>query len=264
VGHGTEKATDRSGAAAARVTHSSNPEIDSPQSLPNWIFPWPAFDVKWKRAALVVIDCQNYCANPLVGLGKMLQERSPEIAAYYLPRVSHITIPNTRRLIDAFRQAERKVIFTRHGALLPDGQDMISRRRRRDTDARDNTGAPAMWSVGSYEHQIVDDLMPLPHELVIDKNASSPFNSTGIDQLLRNMEIETLVVTGIATDMCVENTSRDAADRGYNTIVVQDAVATFFPNHHHAALSALARVFTQVWDTEQVLLALRATLPEGG
>jgi len=94
--------------------------------------------------------------------------------------------------------------------------------------------------------------------LVIDKNSSSPFNSTGIDQLLRNMGVTSLIITGMATDMCVETTSRDAADRGYHVIVVEDAVATFFAEHHRAALSALARTFAQVYDTHRVLSALRA------
>ncbi len=97
----------------------------------------------------------------------------------------------------------------------------------------------------------------MDHELVIDKNASSPFNGTGIDQLLRNMDLETLVMAGMATDMCGECTARDAADRGYNVIVVEDAVATFFPEHHRASLSALARVYAQVWSASRVLNALQ-------
>jgi len=230
--------------------------IDSPETLPNWIFPWPAFDVDWQKAALLIIDIQNYCANPDAGLGQMLRERSPEIAGPYLKRISEIVIPNTRRLLHAFRSAGWEVIYTRHGALLPDGRDMIARRRRRDADALDLSNSPAMWAAGSFEHQIVDELAPLPDELVIDKNSSGAFNGTAIDQLLRNMEIETLVVTGLATDMCVETTSRDAADRGYNVIVVEDATATFMPAHHRAALSAMARVFTQVWITERVLSVL--------
>ena len=68
-------------------------------------------------------------------------------------------------------------------------------------------------------------------------------------QTLRNLRLETLVITGMATDMCVETTARDAADRGYNVIVVEDAVATFNPEHHPHALSSLARVFGQVWST---------------
>jgi nicotinamidase-related amidase len=240
----------------------TNAEIDSPQSLTDWIFPWPTFDVDWERTALLIIDVQNYLANPEVGLGKLCKEHAPRIATYYLPRVSESVIPNIRRLQDAFRDAGKEVIFTRHGALLRDGRDMIARRQRRDTDALDTTGKPAMWSRGTFEHEIVDQLKPLPHELVIDKNASSPFNGTGIDQLLRNLGIETLIVTGAATDMCVETTSRDAADRGYNVIVIEDAVVTFLPEHHYAALSGLARVYTQVWDTGQALSALQKALAE--
>ena len=91
---------------------------------------------------------------------------------------------------------------------------------------------------------------------MLDKNTSSAFNSTGLEWLLRNMDVETLVVVGMATDMCVETTARDAADRGFNVIVVEDATATFFEHHHRAALSGFARVFGQVWDTDRVLTAL--------
>lgn len=228
--------------------------IDSPQTLPNWIMPWPSFEVDWRRAALLVIDYQNYGCNPDVGLMPMLVEQFPDVAGYYLPRVTNVTVPNTRRLLEAFRQAGREVVYTRHGALLPDGRDMILRRRTRDRDAVEMTDRPALWPKGSFEHEVVAELAPLERELVIDKNASSAFNGTGIDQLLRNMGLETLVITGMATDMCVETTARDAADRGYHVIVVEDAVATFFSEHHRAALSGLARVYTQVWTTEQVLV----------
>lgn len=237
-----------------------HPPIDSPATMPEWVFPWPAFDVDWRRVALLVIDIQNYCANRDAGLGRMLLERAPAIAGPYLEWLERVVIPNTRRLLETFRAAGREVIYTRHGALLADGRDMIARRRRRDVDALEGTGEPAMWARGSYEHQIVDALAPLPDGLVIDKNSSGAFNGTAIDQLLRNMGIETLVVVGVATDMCVETTSRDAADRGYNVIVVEDATATFLPAHHRAALSAMARVFTQVWRTEDVISAIQSAL----
>ena len=229
--------------------------VDSPESLPGWIMPWPTFDIDWSRAALLIIDLQNYSSNRACGITQMIAEKYPEVAAYYVPRVREV-VSNTRRLLDAFRSANREVVFTRHGALLNDGRDMIARRQRRDTDARDQTGRPTLWSKGSHEHEIVAELAPLDHELMIDKNASSPFNGTGIDQLLRNMRLETLVMTGMATDMCVETTARDAADRGYNVIVVEDATATFLPEHHRAALSALARVYSQVWSTDRVLKQL--------
>lgn len=230
--------------------------IDSPDSLPGWHMPWPSFTVDWSRAALVVIDLQNYGCNAGCGVAQMLALRYPEIAEYYVRRLEGTVLPNARRLLDAFRAARRPVMFTRHGPLLADGSDMIARRRRRDADSLTTTNTPTLWHRGTFEHEVVASLAPLPGELVIDKNTSSAFNSTGIEWLLRNLGAETLVFAGMATDMCVETTARDAADRGFNAIIVEDAAATFFERHHRAALSGFARVFGQVWSAERVLRAL--------
>ena len=235
----------------------SDSRVDSPDSLPGWVMPWPSFDVDWTRTGLMIIDLQNYSSNPECGVTQMIVERYPGVAQYYVPRIREV-VSNARQLLDAFRRLKREVVFTRHGALLGDGRDMIMRRRRRDSEAREQTDRPTLWSKGTREHEVVAELAPLEHELVIDKNASSPFNGTGVDQLLRNMNIETLVMAGMATDMCVETTARDAADRGYNVIIAEDAAATFFPEHHRAALSALARVYAQVWGTNRVLSALQS------
>jgi nicotinamidase-related amidase len=233
------------------------PPIDSPASLDEWHFPWPAFEVDWRRAALLVVDMQNYGCNPDVGLGPMLLQRYPRTASYYLPRLAEVVIPNVERLVAAFRSAGREVVFTRHGPLLRDGRDMIARRRRLDAEALAATELPALWRRGTLEHELIAQLVPGEGELVVDKNTSSAFNSTGIEWLLRNMGIDALVVVGLATDMCVETTARDAADRGFDVIVVEDATVTFFERHHRAALSGFARVFGQVWNTDEVLAALR-------
>ncbi|MFN0055319.1 MAG: cysteine hydrolase family protein [Planctomycetales bacterium] len=230
--------------------------IDSPETFPDWHMPWPEFDVDWGRAALVLVDLQNYGCNPQVGVPRMLLDQYPRIAEYYVPRLEQTVIPNARRMLEAFRSASRRVLFTRHGPWLADGRDMIKRRRRRDAASVAETRTPTLWHKGTYEHEVIDALQPAPGELVIDKNTSSAFNSTGIEWLLRNLELETLVLTGMATDMCVETTARDAADRGFNVILVEDATATFFERHHRAALSGFARVFGQVWNTRQVLSAL--------
>ncbi len=231
-------------------------KIDSPASLKEWILPWPEFDPDWNRCALLVIDYQNYSANPDCGLCLVMKEKYPSIADYYLPRITRTTIPNTKALLDRFRKLNMPVVHTRHGSLLADGSDMIERRQRRDEDALVESEKPAMWSKGDFEHEFIEELSPAPGELIIDKNSSSPFNSTGIDQLLRNLGVNTLVVAGVATDMCVETTSRDAADRGYHVIIVEDAVATFVEEHHLAALSGFARVFGKVWSSAELLAAL--------
>lgn len=232
-------------------------KIDSPHTLPGWHMPWPTFEIDWQKSALVIIDMQNYGCNPDAGVAQMLLLRYPEIAGYYVPRLTETAIPNTRRLLAAFRRAGRQVLFTRHGPLMPDGRDLIARRRRRDSDSVTTTNTPTLWSKGSFEHDIIETLKPEANEMVIDKNTSSAFNSTGIEWMLRNMGIETLVVAGMATDMCVETTSRDAADRGFNVIIAEDASATFFPEHHRAALSGFARVFGQVWASGDVIAALQ-------
>ena len=237
---------------------SDLPPIDSPETFAGWHMPWPHFEADWNRAALVVIDMQNYGCNPEVGLAQMLSQRYPEIARYYVPRLTEIAVPNARRLLEGFRAARCRVVFTRHGPLLADGSDMIARRRRRDVESLARTDTPALWHRGTFEHEVIASLAPRAGELVIDKNTSSAFNSTGIEWLLRNMDVETLVLAGMATDMCVETTARDAADRGFNVIVAEDATATFFEHHHRAALSSFARVFGQVWDSARVLAALNA------
>jgi nicotinamidase-related amidase len=237
---------------------SDPPPIDSPETFAGWHMPWPGFDVDWRRAALVVVDMQNYGCNPDAGVARMLSLRHPEIAGYYVPRLTGTVIPNARLLVEAFRRARLQVVYTRHGPLTADGRDMIARRRRRDADSLTDTNTPTLWPRGSFEHEVIDALRPGPDELVIDKNTSSAFNSTGIEWLLRNMGVETLVFAGMATDMCVETTARDAADRGFNAIVVEDASATFFDHHHRAALSGFARVFGQVWSAARVVEALGA------
>ena len=219
------------------------------------MFPWPRLEPHWDRAALLVVDMQNYCCNPGAGLGPMLAARHPEVATYTALRLE-IVISTAARLIEAFRRTGRPVVFTRHGPLLADGSDMIARRRRRDADALEETSAPALWHRGTFEHEVITALEPLEGELVVEKNTSSAFNSTGIEWLLRNLDVSTLVVVGVATDMCVETTARDAADRGFDVILVEDATMTYYEQHHRAALSGFARVFGEVWDSGRVLAEL--------
>jgi biuret amidohydrolase len=250
----------RSDSTSGGIESTSNAlaHIDSPHTLRNWVQPWPEFEVDWRRTALAVIDVQNYSSNAKVGIAAMLFEKRPEVADYYAERVLGTMVPNIKRLVAGFRSAGREVIYTRHGPLLPDGRDLIARRRRRDTRSVEQLDRPTLWPRGSYEHEIIDELKPEAGDLVVDKNASSPFNATGIDQLLRNLGIDTLVLTGTATEMCVESTARDAADRGYNIIVAEDATGTYFQSHHEASLSSIARVYGQIWTTDRVLSALEA------
>ena len=154
--------------------------IDSPETFAEWHMPWPAFEIDWNHAALIIVDLQNYGCNCGVGVPQMLQAKYPAIAQYYLPRLQQTVIPNAVRLLEAFRTSGRQVVFTRHGPLLPNGRDLIALRRRRDVASLAGTGAPTLWHKGTFEHEVLAELRPTEGELVVDKNTSCAFNSTGL------------------------------------------------------------------------------------
>ena len=221
---------------------------------------WPNdsfdFDLPFEadRSALVVIDMQNYCISPESDLARSMKRQNPVLFEQYSDRVSKV-IDNIEMLLEAFRSRSRPVVFTRHGSLLPDGSDLIPRRRSRESVARGASGGESghMAVVGDEGHEIIPRLRSRPSELVLDKNTGSAFNSTGIDFHLRNMGVTTLVVTGIATDMCVMVTSLDAADRGWNVFIVSDACTTVDNGSHEAALLNFRRVFGKTPPTREIL-----------
>jgi nicotinamidase-related amidase len=92
--------------------------------------------------------------------------------------------------------------------------------------------------------------------LVINKTSSSALNSTMLDQTLRNMGVEALIVSGVTTDVCVETTARDAADRGFQVIIVEDACTAFSADLHRAALQAFSLAFGRVRKTGEVIQLL--------
>jgi nicotinamidase-related amidase len=220
-----------------------------------WPIPFPEFTVVPGTTALLIIDMQYYL-HPDYGVGKVIKERFPDVAHYFIPRLKEIVVPNIGRLQEFFRRNSMRIVFTTIGPELPDGSDMIRRRRNRDSHAVKDLGAPHLFPKDAKEHEILQELSPRPGELVINKNCSSPFNCGGIDQILRNMGVESLIVTGLSTDACVVTTARDAADRGYNCIIVEDACAAFDPLSHEAELFSYARIFGKVMTSEEVIAQL--------
>jgi len=217
------------------------------------------FDVKAETVALLLVDMQFTYTDSNGSFAKALARLNPEMARLFKERVEKRVLPGNLRLLRAFREARRQIVYTKHLRFIPDGRDLILRRRTRDKIAVAETGFSHMGHSGSRDAEIVETLKPEVGDYVVEKNSSSPFNSTGIDQVLRNMNIETLVVTGLATDMCVITTARDAADRGYNVIVAEDACTTFDLASHESALVNFSRVYGKVMQSEGVLELLNLT-----
>ena len=112
---------------------------------------------------------------------------------------------------------------------------------------------------GEAGHGIIDELAPLSSEPVIDKPGKGAFFATDLDNLLRNRQIDTLLVCGVTTEVCVHTTVREANDRGYRCIVLSDCCGSYFPEFHEVGLRMIAAqggIFGWVSDSERVLSAI--------
>ncbi|MFH1139958.1 MAG: isochorismatase family cysteine hydrolase [Pseudomonadota bacterium] len=182
------------------------------------------------RAALLFIDIQNFSLFPGRGEWSHVDPNNiPAELAYYFQRVNDLVLPNAARLRAAFRRAGAEVMYTVIECLTKDGRD-------RGLDYK-ITGF--LVPKGSPDAQLPEQLPPGDDEIIIPKSTSSVFNSTNIDFLLRNLEIDYLVVAGLITDQCVESAVRDACDRGFLVTLVTDACATYSLERHEASLKAL-------------------------
>lgn len=212
------------------------------------------FKVDPRSTALLVIDMQKYGCREDIGMGKFWLEKNPTMAKYWFSRLHSMVVPNIQHLLDFFRENKLRVIHIRVGPLLPDASDMIARRRARDENGKRLMGIDRLFHLGTPEYEIIDELKPLDGELIIDKNSAGAFNSSNIDQLMRNLGIQSLVITGVATNACVETTARDAADRGYKCILVDDACATIQGQEaHDMTMRNFALLFGKVMPTPAVI-----------
>ena len=113
---------------------------------------------------------------------------------------------------------------------------------------------------GEAGHDIVPALAPLPGEPVLDKPGKGAFFQTDLDLMLRNRNVETLLVCGVTTEVCVHTTVREANDRGYRCVVLSDGCASYFPEFHEMGLKmirAQGGIFGWVSDSAAVLKAMR-------
>jgi nicotinamidase-related amidase len=96
---------------------------------------------------------------------------------------------------------------------------------------------PESLKLGSWGAEALEGLEALEGEPVLLRNRMSGFNGTGLDLLLRNLGVTTVVVAGVWTNMAVEHTLRDAADHGYRPVIVTDATSSINADWHGAALT---------------------------
>jgi nicotinamidase-related amidase len=210
-----------------------------------------ALAVELDRTALVIIDMQRDFLEP-GGFGETLGNNVALLKA---------AVPPLQSLLAAARQAKMLIIHTREGH-RPDLSDAPKHKVERGEPSL-RIGQPGpMGRIlvrGEPGHDIIAELYPEPGEPVIDKPGKGAFYQTDLELMLKNREIDTLLVCGVTTEVCVNTTVREANDRGFRCIVLSDCCASYFPAFHEAGLAmikAQGGIFGWVTSSPKVLAAL--------
>ncbi len=176
-------------------------------------------------AALLVLDMQDYFLRPA--------------SHAFVPSTAAV-LPNIQTLVNAFNAHLRPVIFTRH--------------INSDEDA---AGMGRWWRdlirTDSPDSRLASLLDPGPAPVIIRKSQYDAFYDSPLEQTLRHLEVEQVVITGVMTHLCCETTARAAFVRGFDVFFVVDGTATYTEAFHRASLLNLAHGFAVPVLAEEIL-----------
>ena len=212
--------------------------------------PYPlAFETT--TTALLLIDMQRDFLEP-GGFGEMLGNDVSLLRK---------TIEPCQAVLNTARKAGLTVIHTREGH-RPDLMDAPPSKLARgnlDTGIGDDGPMGRILIRGEKGHGIIPELAPNPDEPVIDKPGKGAFYETDLDLILKNRVIRTLIVCGVTTEVCVHTTVREANDRGYECVVLEDCVGSYFPEFQRIGIEmikAQGGIFGWVADSESAIAAI--------
>jgi nicotinamidase-related amidase len=203
------------------------------------------------RTAVVMIDMQRDFLEP-GGFGETLGNDVSLLAAAIAP---------CKALLESARARRMLIVHTREGH-RPDLSDAPKAKVERGAPSL-RIGAPGpMGRIlvrGEAGHDIVPELYPRAGEPVVDKPGKGAFYATDLHSILQNRGVESLIVCGVTTEVCVHTTVREANDRGYRCIVPGDCCGSYFPEFHAVGLrmiQAQGGIFGWVSDSARVIAAL--------
>ncbi|GAA4346757.1 cysteine hydrolase [Variovorax defluvii] len=192
--------------------------------------PFP-FNLEPARTALVIIDMQRDFIEP-GGFGETLGNDVSLLQAI---------IPATQKVLHAWRRQGGLVIHTRESH-RPDLADCPPAKRNRGTPALrigDQGPMGRILIAGEPGNQIIEALAPIEGEVVIDKPGKGAFYATALHGELQRRAIRSLVFMGVTTEVCVQTSMREANDRGYDCLLLEDCTESYFPGFKSAALEMI-------------------------
>jgi len=186
--------------------------------------------------ALIIVDMQKYYLENDSVYFEYFNSLYPGSLSYIINRSYNITIPNIIKIKKSFKKLNLPVIYLRLCSSKPDRSDLhrFFKKSYEDGLARGYNGVYPVKTETAAD--IIDELKPEENDLIVNKTTFSPFSSSDIDNILKSMNITTLVFTGLATSQCVETTARDASDRGYDVFHIHDAQADYDEITHDASM----------------------------
>jgi len=211
------------------------------------------FEIEPKSTALIIVDMQYATGSRNEGLGKLLSEQGKsDLVQYRFDRIEDVVIPTIKRLLSFFRENQMAVVYLTMGASLKDYNDALPHLKALFQSSNNY--------VGSAEHRVLEDIKPQPGELVIHKTTVGAFSSTNLDSILWSQGLKSLLFTGISTNMCVETTARDAADKGFRCALIEDGCGASAQRYHDATMETFQRLFGKVKTAKEIIEDLKAKI----
>jgi nicotinamidase-related amidase len=208
--------------------------------------PYPDFHLKPGRTALILIDMQKFVLGEHLVKAAVkagLEERSVrEVVKEYDERVKKAT-KNAQKVLNSCRKKGFDVVHVR----MQGPSD--NPRHTAKVNRKIGLIVPPKFEDGEF----IDEVKPLSSELVITKTNGGALSGTNLDFILRNMDIDSLILVGFLTDQCVLATSLHAADLGYDVLIVEDACTTRSKTLHDAVLLAQKDVCAKIKSADEVV-----------
>jgi nicotinamidase-related amidase len=209
----------------------------------------PPFRVTRENAALLLVDIQRFATQRDEGLGQEAHRQGilREFEEYYAQ--VDAALRNVQHLLAGCREHGLPVVHTLLNAGSADGSD-LSRRLK-------VSGLPI--PVGAPEDELRSEVAPLPSELILPRGTYSPFVGTSLLSILREREVDTLVLAGMLANITVALTAQEAADRGFGVIMVWDASASESLYWHEITKTGLVGPLIRIRTTQQVIEIMEGT-----